>query len=73
MPDLHDQYPASRGPSIFLDKSFRLPDLSRKIERPLLVGYTIKASNKKAVPPSFAIAGLRLQKAYTCTLVFHRH
>ena len=32
------QYPASRGPSIFLDKS----DLSRKIEGPLLAGYRLK-------------------------------
>ena len=40
-------YPASRGPSIFLDKPGRgrslplpLPDLSRKIEGPLLAGYS---------------------------------
>ena len=37
-------YPASRGPSIFLDKSGRgeslpLPELSRKIEGPLLARY----------------------------------
>ena len=31
-------YPASRGPSTFLDKSLPLPDLSRKIEGPLLAG-----------------------------------
>ena len=31
-------YPTSRGPSIFIDKSGRLPDLSRKIEGPLLAG-----------------------------------
>ena len=31
-------YPASRGPSIFLDKSGRGRDLSRKIEGPLLAG-----------------------------------
>ena len=32
-------YPASRGPSIFLDKSGRGRDPSRKIEGPLLAGY----------------------------------
>ena len=32
-------YSTNRGPSIFLDKSGRLPDLSRKIEGPLLAGY----------------------------------
>ena len=32
-------YPASRGPSIFLDESGGRRDLSRKIEEPLLAGY----------------------------------
>ena len=43
----YPEYPASRGPSIFLDKSRRgrgrdlpLPGLSRKIEGPLLAGYS---------------------------------
>lgn len=40
---------------------FYVPDLhDQSLERP---------NNKEAVPPSFTIAGLRLQKAYKCTLV----
>ena len=42
----YPHYPARRGPSIFLDKSERGRDfISRKIEGPLLAGYTaIKSS-----------------------------
>ena len=32
-------YPVIRRPSIFLDKSLPLPDLSRRMEGPLLTGY----------------------------------
>ena len=37
-------YPARRGPSIFLDKSGRGRDLSRKIEGPLPQGSVVSTS-----------------------------
>ena len=39
-------YPASRGPSIFLDESGGRRDLSRKIEGPMLAGYPEAGSTR---------------------------
>lgn len=60
-------YPASRGPSIFLDKSGRLPlaDLSRKSEGPLLAGYVRKGINREEVFPKEDRRTLLAGYAYT--------